>query len=84
MGFNRNFPRAVAFGPEEMGGLSMRHLPTEQGLSQIRFLFEHIYNDTLTGRLMLIALESLQAEAGTCSLLLQIPHLHSHTYPHAG
>jgi hypothetical protein len=73
MGYNRNFPRAVAFAPESMGGLDLRHLPTEQGLSQIRFLFEHVYNDTLTGKMMLISLESLQLEAGTASLLLTDP-----------
>ena len=41
MGINKNFPRAVAFGPSEFGGLALFDLHTKQGgVLQIKMLME--------------------------------------------
>jgi hypothetical protein len=73
MGFNRKYPRVVCFGPLEFGGLTFRDLFTEQGVLRIKSLMEHIYHDTETGRMIMIAIQSLQMEAGTAAHLLTDP-----------
>jgi hypothetical protein len=73
MGFNRNFPRAVAVGPRDMGGLALRNLPIEQGIARIINILKHVYNRTETGKLILIALNFLQRDAGTAQHLLVDP-----------
>ncbi len=73
MGFNCHFPRVVAFGPQELGGLALRNLPVEQGIVCIMMLLEHIYNGSETGKLNLVALHSLQLKACTEQLLLAEP-----------
>jgi hypothetical protein len=69
MGLNRHFPRAVAMGPLAMGGLGLRHLPTEQGIQQIHSLLGHIFNNTIPIFIQ-IALQNQQVEAGTETLLV--------------
>lgn len=73
MGFNRHYPRVVCYGPLEFGGLTFRDLFTEQGVLRIKSLMEHIYHDTETGRMIMIALQSLQMEAGISAHLLTDP-----------
>jgi hypothetical protein len=73
MGLNRNYPRAVTFGPPEYGGLAFPDLYVEQGVQQIRTVMEHIYHSTEAGKLIQICLQSLQAEAGSAVRLLQDP-----------
>jgi len=51
----------------EFGGLTFRDLFTEQGTLRIKSLMEHIYQDTTTGKMIMIALQSLQMEAGVSS-----------------
>ena len=72
-GLNKNFPRAVAFGPHQMGGLAMRDLRIEQGIAGITNLLNHVYHSTETGNLILVALHNLQLEAGTKSFILADP-----------
>jgi hypothetical protein len=76
MGFNRKYPRVVCFGPLEFGGLTFRDLFTEQGILRIKSLMEHIYHNTETGQMILIALQSLQMEAGISAHLLTDPTPH--------
>ena len=73
MGFNRHFPRVVCWGPLEFGGLTLRDLFTEQGTLRIKSLMEHVYHNTETGRMIMIALQSLQMEAGISAHLLTDP-----------
>ena len=73
MGFNRKYPRVVCFGPLEFGGLTFRDLFTEQGALRIKALMEHIYHDTETGQMIMIAIQSLQMEAGTSAHILTDP-----------
>jgi hypothetical protein len=70
LGVNQHYPRAVVFGPRDMGGLELRDLYVEQGVAQIMLIMEHVYNETETGRLLTISLDTLQMEAGTSGLLL--------------
>jgi len=62
MGINKNFPRAVAFGPSEFGGLALFDLHTKQGVLEIKMLMEHVYHGTETGKL--IEISHLQMESG--------------------
>ena len=71
MGFNQNFPRAVVFGPISMGGLEFRDLYVEQGVARILLLLSHVYHRSMAGKMMRIAIDTLQMEAGTSELLLQ-------------
>jgi hypothetical protein len=73
MGFNRHFPRVVCWGPLEFGGLTLRDLFTEQGTLRIKSLMEHVYHNTKTGQMIMIALQSLQMEAGISAHLLTDP-----------
>jgi hypothetical protein len=73
LGINRNFPRAVVFGPKALGGLELRNLCVEQGVQQLTQLMAHVYNSTVPGQLILIALQTLQMEAGTSHQLLLEP-----------
>jgi hypothetical protein len=74
MEFNRHFPRVLCWGPLEFGGLTLRDLFTEQGTLRIKSLMEHhVYHNTETGQMMMIALQSLQMEAGISAHLLTDP-----------
>jgi hypothetical protein len=42
-GFNRNFPRRIAHGPQAWGGLSILDIKTEGGLSQLKESRHAIY-----------------------------------------
>jgi len=73
MGFNKHYPRAVSFGPECMGGLGLKDLYVEQGVSAIMLLMGHLYYNTEPGKMIRIALDNLQMEAGTSDNLLYDP-----------
>ncbi len=65
LGLNQHFPRVVLYGPPEMGGLQLRDLYIEQGIAQIMTLLRHVYSNTTVGNMIMIAIQSLQMEAGT-------------------
>jgi hypothetical protein len=48
-------------------------LATEQGISQIREFMEHLYHDTDPGKMIKISLQTLQADAGSATHILQDP-----------
>jgi hypothetical protein len=48
----------------------------EQGLNQIAQIMSHTYNNTSTGKMIYISLQTMQMEAGTSSLLLTNPTPH--------
>ncbi len=60
-------------GPVAVGGLTLKDLPTGQGIQQIMTLLGHVYHDTVPGRMLLIAVQNLQMEEGIKMLLLQDP-----------
>lgn len=71
MGFPHNTPKAVAYGPQEFGGIGARHLYTEQGISQIVAMLKHTRAQTTTGLLHKIELDHYQLSAGTSNNILQ-------------
>jgi hypothetical protein len=42
LGFNRNTPLAVVYGPSLHGALALRNLPIEQGIVQLQMLIRHV------------------------------------------
>jgi hypothetical protein len=56
LGFNRNTPSRVVFGPSRYGGLGLRNLAVEQGISQIELLVRHIRAKSTQGTLLRITL----------------------------
>ena len=46
MGFNRHLPRAVVYGPRQMGALGLPSLIYEQGLQQVQFIGRHLRSPT--------------------------------------
>jgi hypothetical protein len=75
LGFNRNYPRAVAFAPLYEFGVGLRNLQLEQGLAQIQALLNYIGTDHKVGKVMLISYRTLQVEAGVHFDLLGQPHM---------
>ena len=73
MGYNRNMPREVVYGPVEMGGLGLHDFYIEQGIRQISALVGHLRQNSETGRMMRIELEWCQIQAGTSEALLLHP-----------
>lgn len=54
-----------------MGGLDLHDLRVEQGVACVLLFMRHVYNDTETGKMLLIALKYLQMEAGTEAQILR-------------
>jgi hypothetical protein len=73
LGFNRNTPHAVAFGPCIRAGLSMRDLPTEQGIALLLIIIRHLRSHTAQTKILLIALSWWQLVMGTSFSLLAHP-----------
>jgi hypothetical protein len=73
LGFNRHTPLSVAFGPSLNLGLSLRDLPTEQGIALMVMIVQHLRSNSDQGRLLFIALSWWQLVLGTSYPLLQHP-----------
>jgi hypothetical protein len=70
MGYNRNLPKEVVYGPKELFGYGIHDYYIEQGICQLTALVGHIRQNSETGRLMRIKLQWCQAQAGIASHLL--------------
>ena len=79
LGYNKGFPRAVVFGPQEFGGMGVPHLFTEMNVSKIEYLIMHIRNNSDLGKLFRINLNWIQMHAGISVPLFEsayaIPYL---------
>jgi hypothetical protein len=73
LGFNRHTPLAVALGPSLNLRLSLRDLPTEQGIALMVMIVRHLRSKSDQGRLLFIALSWWQLVMGTSYPLLQRP-----------
>ena len=80
MGFNRNMPQVVVFGPTDMGGIGIRHLYIEQGSKQAALMLKHIRANTNIGKTLVICLRWYQRALGTSAPALSQPDLET---PHA-
>jgi hypothetical protein len=75
LGFNRNTPHAVVFGPCIHAGLSMKDLPTEQGIALLIMIIRHLRSHTAQTKILRIALFWWQLVMGTSFSLLATPNL---------
>jgi len=71
--FNRHFPRAVVYGPVEMGGLGLQQVYVEQGMAKISMFLRHTSSDSELGKLLRIILRVQQLEAGVGWDILENP-----------
>jgi hypothetical protein len=84
VGFNRNTPHPVVFGPCIRAGLSMRDLPTEQGIALLIMIIRHLRSHTAQTKILRIAL--WQLVMGTSFSFLATPdpillHDEAHIFP---
>jgi len=70
-GFNRNFPRSVAYGPITHGGLDFHHLYSEQGSLRIQHLIGHLRKNTTIGKMHMANLLNHQLISGIYLPLLK-------------
>jgi hypothetical protein len=73
LGYNCNTPLVVVFGPIVNLGLSLRDLPTEQGIALLVMLLRHIRSHSDQDRLLFITLAWWQLLMGTSYPLLERP-----------
>lgn len=80
LGYSRSTPKAVAYGPAELGGAGFFELYLEQGLAALEMLVKYLRAGTEAGRHILIALPWNQYAAGASKPILEgtstsLPHL---------
>jgi hypothetical protein len=83
LGFNRNTPYRVVFGPSRYSGLVLRDLAVEQGIGQVKLLMRHLRAKSTQGTLMRITLGWWQQVVGVSYSLLEhtatpLPQLDTH------
>ena len=78
LGFSRNTPLAVVYGPVDFGGLGFRDLAVEQGIEQLCMILRHLRMHTEQGKLLTITLQWWQLTAGVTSPLWDNPSLPLH------
>lgn len=74
LGLNRNFPRAVLYGPTRYGGLAFPNLYLEQGIEHIKWLISIFRYPRQITSLMQIYLRYQQLEAGISEYILKSKH----------
>ena len=83
IGYNRNTPSAVLFGPHYLGGAGFFHLYDDQGYGQLKlFMKSWRTPDSLQGKLLRVTLAWAQYNAGTSISILEdtttnMPHFES-------
>jgi hypothetical protein len=74
MGYTRNSPKEVVYGPVELGGFGFHDLFIEQGIHQVSALVGHLREKkSKTGNVMKIELDWCHLQAGTGDHLLENP-----------
>ena len=68
----RNYPRDVAFGAEEEGGLGIEDLYIHQGAERISFISEHLQEETLSAELLKTSIELGKVEIGIGRNIFQL------------
>jgi len=71
MGYSRLFPRSVAFAPENIGGIGLRHIGYEQDIQKIIFLLKHGRAKTHHWPVLQSLLETYQLYAGIREPILE-------------
>jgi hypothetical protein len=70
MGYNRNSPKEVVYGPEEMGGFGFHDLFIEQGIHQVTALVGHLHEIIISIYLLATIYKLKRAAA---SVLKKVP-----------
>jgi hypothetical protein len=71
LGFNRNPPLAVVYGPSLHSDIALRNLPIKQGIAHLQMLIRHVLAETEQGILILILLAWWQLTVGMSFALLK-------------
>jgi hypothetical protein len=69
MPINRNVAHAIVFGPKRLGGMSLRHLHTLQGIQRGQYFIGHIANNDGVGKLIRICIKATQLKVCTFFIL---------------
>ena len=72
MGINRNISRDLLYAPTQVQGFNLKNPYIHQGVIHVRDISEHLWKNSLTGKLLKTTLEQLRIELG-----LNIPILSS-------
>jgi hypothetical protein len=70
MGYNRNSPLEVVYGPKSMGGIGMRDIFAEQGAAKTAAILKHVWADQEIGKPIGCQLQWAQRVAGTGEQIL--------------
>ena len=73
LGYNQHYPHSVAFAPQHVFGVGLYDIRLEQGFAQIQALLDYVGTDHKVGKVILISLRHLQAEAGVSFDLFRTP-----------
>ena len=63
-GISRNYPRALVFGPTEIGGLGFPHIGYMQLATKVNLIIKNVRANTTLGRTFMIMMEQAQMQAG--------------------
>ena len=73
LGYNRNMPRTVVYGPIRLGGIGLHDMYIEQGIRQIMLLVGHIRQESETSFLIEASIQWCHIQAGSEFHLLEHP-----------
>jgi endonuclease/exonuclease/phosphatase family metal-dependent hydrolase len=73
LGFRRSINRSIVFGSPHYGGIGLRDLSLEQGISQIQLFMRHLRAQSQQGQLLQISLSWWQLQSGVPHSLLRFP-----------
>ena len=73
LGYNRNMPSAVVYGPTDMGGIGLRDLYSMQGTRKVTTILEHVRCRTKLGLKLLTTIQWTQHSTGVGFNILQHP-----------
>ena len=74
LGCNRNFPLSLRYNDPSLMGLGLANPYWEQGSAHIEQLLTHVGCDTITGKLLITALEQHQLAIGQITPLFTLPY----------
>jgi len=77
---NRHTARSIIHGPRQLGGMSIPHLYTKQGLDGLKFLVGHLRAQDKTCKLILISHSCLQLLLGVSTNFLNLDYNRYHSW----
>lgn len=71
LGLNEHFPRAVLYGPHELGGIGIKSATSKTTTDRITYFLYHSRRNTTIGKKLEVSMAYLQLEVGTMLPILQ-------------